>query len=120
MPCSLGRPWPCLSQEATVRPLRTGGLENEKAPRKQGFWRNEADAERSNRDALVGVGRLAQHIAPAPDGLDIVLALAGVGEFFAQLADEHVDDLEFRLIHAAIEVVQKHLLGERRAFAQGE
>ncbi len=44
----------------------------------------------------------------------------GVGELLAQLADEHVDDLELRLVHAAIEMVEEHLLGQRRALAKAE
>jgi hypothetical protein len=41
-------------------------------------------------------------------------------ELLAQLADEDVDDLQFRLVHAAIEMVQEHFLGQRRALAQRE
>src|SRR5690606_2189504 len=37
--------------------------------------------------ALVG---LAQHIAAAPDGLDVILATGGHAELLAELADEHV------------------------------
>src|SRR5690606_24746124 len=58
---------------------------------------------------------VAQHVAAAPDRLDIVLAPGGFGELFPQLADEDVDDLQLRLVHAAVEVVEEHLLGERRA-----
>jgi hypothetical protein len=64
--------------------------------------------------------RLAQHVAAAPDGLDEVAALGGIGELLAQLADEDVDDLQFRLIHAAIEVVEEHFLGQRGALAERE
>src|SRR6266566_1698196 len=60
---------------------------------------------------------LAQDIAAAPYGFDEVLAVRCVGEFLAQLADEHIDDLELRLVHAAVEVVEKHLLCQRCAFA---
>src|SRR4029077_12626065 len=65
-------------------------------------------------------GRLAQHVAAAPDRLDVVLAARGIGELFAQLADEDVDDLQFRLVHAAVEMIEEHLLGQRRAFAQAQ
>src|SRR6185312_7589052 len=65
-------------------------------------------------------GGIAQHIAAAPDRLDIVLALGRRRQLLAQLADEHVDDLELGLVHPAIEVVEEHLLGEGRALAQGE
>src|SRR5438132_12638225 len=74
----------------------------------------------SGRYACLVLGRLAQHVAAAPHGLDVVLAARGVGELLAQLADEHVDDLELGLVHAAVEVVEEHLLGQGRALAQAE
>src|ERR1700722_15957095 len=64
--------------------------------------------------------RLAQHIAAGPHGLDEVAAFGGVGELLAKFADEDVDDLQFRLIHAAIEMVEEHLLGEGGALAERE
>src|ERR1700722_8006787 len=73
---------------------------------------------RSGGNALFDLLRLAQHIAAAPHGLDEVAAFGGVGQLLAQLADEDVDDLQFRLVHAAIEMVEEHLLGERGALAQ--
>src|SRR5581483_3109967 len=73
----------------------------------------------SLRGLVGGVG-IAQHIAAAPDGLDIVLAAGRGGELLAELADEGVDDLQLRLVHAAIEMVGEHLLGEGRALAQRE
>ncbi|PAV69736.1 hypothetical protein WR25_06800 [Diploscapter pachys] len=45
---------------------------------------------------------------------------SGQAELLAQLADEDVDDLEFGFVHAAIQVVQKHFLGQRGALAQAE
>ena len=48
---------------------------------------------------------LAYYVAASPDRLDVVLAAGCVGEFFPQLADEDIDDLHIRLVHAAIEVV---------------
>ena len=66
------------------------------------------------------VFRVAQHIAAAPHRLDIVLAAGRRCELLAQLADEHVDDLELRLVHTAIEMVQEHLLCYRRTLAQAE
>src|SRR6478609_801256 len=64
--------------------------------------------------------RLAQHIAAAPYGLDEVAAFRSIGELLAQLADEDVDDLQFRLVHAAVEMVEEHFLGEGGALAQRE
>src|SRR5215203_3916398 len=75
---------------------------------------------RSDGYALFGLDWLAQDVASPPDRLDVVLALRSVGELLAKLADENVDDLEFRLVHAAIEMVQEHLLRQRRAFAERE
>src|ERR1700710_2151743 len=63
---------------------------------------------------------LAQHIAAPPDGLDIIVSAAGEAELLAKLADEDVDDLQFRLVHAAVKMVQEHFLGERGALAQRE
>ena len=56
----------------------------------------------------------------APNGLDIVLPIRCIGELFPHLADEHVDDLDLRLVHPAIEMVEEHFLGERHAFAQAQ
>src|SRR6185503_2713470 len=63
--------------------------------------------------------RIAQHVAAAPDGFDVVLT-GGRLQLLAQLADEDVDDFQFRLVHAAVEMVQEHLLGQRRALAERE
>src|SRR5438552_18085163 len=71
---------------------------------------------------LVGrrLDRVAQHIAAAPDGLDVMIAACRLRQFLAQFADKDVDDLELGLVHAAIEVVEEHLLGQRRALAQAQ
>jgi hypothetical protein len=42
------------------------------------------------------------------------------GELLSQLTDEDVDDLATRLIHAAIEMVEQHFLGQGGALAQAE
>ena len=62
--------------------------------------------------------RVAQHIAAAPYGLDVIFAAAGMAELLAQLADEDVDDLEFGFVHAAVKVVEEHFLGQRGALAE--
>src|SRR5215469_7326776 len=54
-----------------------------------------------------GFGRVAQHVAAAPDRLDIVFAAGCLGELLAQLADEDVDDLQLRLVHPAVKMVQE-------------
>src|SRR6202790_3276383 len=73
---------------------------------------------RSGRNARFDPVRLRPPIAAAPHGLDEVAAFGGVGELLAQLADEDVDDLQFRLVHAALEMVEEHFLGERGALAE--
>jgi hypothetical protein len=64
--------------------------------------------------------RLAQHVAAAPHGFDEVAAFGGVRQLLAQLADEDVDDLQLGLVHAAIEVVEEHFLGQRGSLAERE
>ena len=66
-----------------------------------------------------GLG-IAQDVAASPDGLDIMFALRRRDKFLAQFADEDVDHLQFRLVHAPIEMVEKHRLGQGRALAQAE
>lgn len=63
---------------------------------------------------------ITKHVAPAPNGFDVVLAVGRGRQLLAKLAHEDVDDLDFRLVHAAVEVVLEHLLGEGSALAQGE
>src|SRR5271166_7104956 len=63
--------------------------------------------------------RIAQHMAAAPKRLHEILAVRCVGELLAQLADENVDDLAFGLIHPAVEMVEEHFLGQRRALLAG-
>src|SRR5262249_44843409 len=94
-------------------PALAGGV----FPVEESRWPSENP---SCRDARLVIRRLAQHVAAAPHRLDVVLAARGVGELLAQLADEDVDDLELRLVHAAIEVVEEHFLGQGRAFAQAQ
>src|SRR5213595_2661035 len=64
--------------------------------------------------------RLAQHVAAAPHGLDKVAAFGSIRELLAQLADEDVDDLQLGLVHAAIEMVEEHFLGEGSSLAERE
>src|SRR5262245_16682948 len=71
-------------------------------------WRGAAHAEFL---ASSGDGSRSM-VAAAPHRLDGVLALRRVGELQALLPDEHVDDLEFLLVHAAVEMIEEHLLGQ--------
>src|SRR5688500_17734579 len=57
------------------------------------------------RNSAVVVARVAQHVASAPYGFDVVLTAGGRLQLLAQLADEHVDDLQLRLVHATVEMV---------------
>ena len=74
-----------------------------------------------------------KNIAAPPDCFHIAIAfqirhflvagkshrrLNGLFDLFAQLADEHVNDLQLRFVHATIKVVEEHFLGQCRAFAQ--
>jgi hypothetical protein len=60
-------------------------------PLRRGFFVGRVRSHRQRRASTGAkprsLGRLAQHVAAAPDSLDVVLALAGVGELLAQLAD---------------------------------
>ena len=49
-----------------------------------------------------------------------MLSVGGVGELLAQFADKDINDFDFRLIHAAIEMIKKHFFCQRHAFAQTE
>jgi hypothetical protein len=53
-------------------------------------------APRSRRDFCLDLNEIMQHVAEAPDGLDVVLTVRGVGELLAQLADEDVDAIRKR------------------------
>jgi hypothetical protein len=71
---------------------------------------------KSQADLLIPT-RLTQYVAPAPHRFNVVLAIRRHGELLAQLAHENIDDLDLRLVHAAVEMVEEHLLGQRRALA---
>src|ERR1035437_7893254 len=74
----------------------------------------------SGRHFRLVLVRLTQHVAPAPHGFNVVLAIRRGGELLAQLANKDVDDLDHRLVHATIELDEEHFLGQRRALAQRE
>ena len=62
--------------------------------------------------------RLSQDITLSPDRVDADTTRARNLELAPQLADEHVDDLRLRLVHAAIEMAQEGGLAEDRSLAQ--
>src|SRR5665647_3304140 len=61
---------------------------------------------------------LAQYVAPAPHRFDVVLAVRCAAELLAQLANENVDDLDLRLVHATVELGEEHFVGDRRPLAE--
>jgi hypothetical protein len=73
----------------------------------------------SSRTSFVS-SSVGPRIAATPHRLDLGLAVRGIGQLLAQLADKHFDDLDLGLVHAAIEMVEEHLLGQRRASAQAQ
>ena len=64
--------------------------------------------------------RISQDVTPAPDRLDVMPSTGCRLQFLAQLADKHVDDFQFGLVHAAVEMIEEHLFGERRPLPQGK
>src|SRR5665213_3991072 len=62
--------------------------------------------------------RLTQHVAPTPHGFNVVFAIRRAGELLAQLANEDVDDLDLRLIHATVELGEEHSLADCCALTQ--
>jgi hypothetical protein len=80
--------------------------------------RRRPDAVRPLRRPLP-TGRIAHHVATAPDRADEVVR-AGLRQLLAELADEHVDDLDLGLVHAAVQMVQECLLREDHAFPESE
>ena len=59
-----------------------------------------------------------QHVAATPHGFEVVFAAGGVGQFFAQIAEEDVNDFNLRPVAATVKVVQDHFLGQCHALAQ--
>src|SRR6516162_5132783 len=66
------------------------------------------------------ISAVVEPVASPPHGLDMVFAACRLCQLFAQIADQNIDDLELWFVHPAIEMVEKHLLGYDRIFAQAE
>ena len=64
--------------------------------------------------------RFVKHIASAPYRFDVVIAARRLGELFAQLADENINDLKLGLAHSAIEVIEKHFPRDDGIILHGE
>src|ERR1043166_4341532 len=80
-------------------------------------WSKRPYHNRSGGDLRLVV-RIAEHVTATPHCLDVVFSGGCVCKLPAQLADEHVNDLDLRFVHATVELVEKHLLGKRSPFAQ--
>src|SRR5262249_59322636 len=115
MPCALCRRTPDTGSIPNKTPAIRGGVHSNAASTSARDGTTE-----SGRNTLIQIVWLAQHIATAPDGLDEVAAFGGIGELLAQLADEDIDDLQFRFVHAAIEMIEENLLGPRCVLVQAE
>src|SRR5689334_20443027 len=83
-------------------------------------WAWARSPSRLGGDACFVFTRFAEDVPAAPHGLDIVLAVRCIGELLAKLTDEDVDDLQLRLVHAAVEMIEEHLFGQGCPFAQTE
>src|SRR3546814_12964026 len=89
-----------MSMHATKR--------RERCPRGRSSRRSRAEPGQALcRGGLLLFQRVPQDIPTAPYGFDVVLAAGRQRELLAQLADEDVDDLEFRLIHSAVEMIEE-------------
>src|SRR5258708_39428058 len=64
------------------------------------FFSDRVSIERCLRGHLFFF-RIAQHVAAAPDRLDVMLSRIGHRQLLPKLADKNVDDFEFGLVDAA-------------------
>src|SRR5471030_173312 len=96
-----------------------GVIQIKKAQLKPRLFMKPVETGLCDLDDLFAIG-IAQHIAAAPHGFDVIGAFGGGGQLLAQLADEDVDDLELGFVHAAIQMVEEHFLGQGGALAQAE
>ena len=51
--------------------------------------------------------RVTEDVAAAPDGFNVIFAARGFFKLLSQFADEDVDNLQFRFVNAAVQMVQK-------------
>ena len=59
------------------------------------------------------LGWLSQGVAAPPNGLDVILTAAGVGELLSELAYEDVDDLGVRfVVQSAVKMIEERFLGQ--------
>src|ERR1700738_2219229 len=84
------------------------------------FLSRSGATELSGGDSRLVPAGFAQCITAAPHRLYVVLAVRSDGKLLPQLADKYVDDLDPRFVHATIQIVEEHFLGERRALPQAQ
>ena len=109
LPCSLGSR-PASSPYGT---LRRGSFANFVAARTEILRVRYWCSGRHGR-------RLTQHISAAPHGLDVVTAAGCLGNFFAERANQNINDFRLRLVYSSVKVAEKHLLAQDRSFPQAE
>jgi NADPH:quinone reductase-like Zn-dependent oxidoreductase len=66
---------------------------------------------------LDGCRHLAKYITATPHRFDVMIAAARPGKLLAQFANENIHDLELRLAHIAIDVVEQHFLRDNGTLA---
>jgi len=57
----------------------------------------------------IGDRWIPKHIAEAPHRFDVMNSTSGLSKFFLERANKDVNDLELRLVHPAVEVVEDWL-----------
>ena len=62
--------------------------------------------------------RFTHDITTPPDGFNMAFTIIHIFDFLAKLTDENINDFNLGLIHATIEVVEEHFLGQCGALAQ--
>ena len=67
-----------------------------------------------------GSDRVPKDIAATPYCLDVMTSAGRLGEFFSELADEDVNDLDLGLFGPAIEVVEDHCFRQGRTLVEDE
>ena len=59
---------------------------------------------------LLSVDRISEDIAATPHRLDVMPSAGRLRQLLTQFTHEDIDDLDLRLVHFRVEVVQEHLL----------
>ena len=59
---------------------------------------------------LLSVDRISEDIAATPHRLDVMPSAGRLRQLLTQFTHEDINDLDLRLVHFRVEVVQEHLL----------